>query len=352
MSGAISKDNPLMKFAQASTATTTLPQSEKIVKDNLNAIEVAGGNGRTPFVWAAGVTGAYNLAYALIKAGANPNVTYMVNKTVLSELLVKTNLTNADIYIIYLITRSNTGSPYPTFEEFMNSMKISNRVRVLPAASVSVPSASVSGPSAARVSGPSSSVSGPSARVSGPSAATTPFASTPLLSSATAPLASTPVLSAATEPLASAPLLSVTTAPLASTPVLSAAPVTQSGIPLYLLDYNGNQNLFEENSQIAVKLIPAPHERSDNAIERERDRSFENPVKNGMTVTWKTGSAKVRDNFIGNNPGDGMVHNVIYITLDKAVDTNEKVFYLQPSGGYRKKTKRRRNRKSKQTKRR
>jgi len=344
MSGAISKDNPLMNFAQTSTAATTLAQSEKIVRDNLNAIEVAGGNGRTPFAWAAGVTGAYNLAYALLKAGANPNVTYMLNKTipstVLSELIAKTNVTNADTYIMYLINRSTTGLSYPTFEDFLKSMKISNGVKVLFAPTTQEP-ARVSGPSAARVSGPSA------ARVSGASAAIVSGASAAIVSGASAARVSGASAASA--------------APVAAPVAAPAPPATPTGIPLYSLEYMNDPKFFKENgienSQIVVKRFPGPHKRSDRE-ERENlyknpDGSLINPVKNGMTVTWKNGSAKVLGSHIANNPIDGMVNKVLYITLDKGVDINEKVFYLQPSGGYRKKSrKRRRTRKSKQTKRR
>lgn len=147
----------------------------------------------------------------------------------------------------------------------------------------------------------------------------------------------------------------------------AATPSAPTGIALYLLDYNGEQNTFPnngiENSQIAVKVFKGPHIRSD---QEPRDSSFTNPVTTGMKITWGTsGSATVLPgSFVGQNAEDNMVHNVIYINLDKAVDANAPVFYLQPaSGGYRRKAsksrraksyraKSRKARKSKHTKRR
>jgi hypothetical protein len=254
-------------------------------------IEVAGNNGRTPFVWAT-LTRSYNLAYALIKAGANPNAPYSNGVsngiTIFNELSKIKNPTNDQSYIINLINISNSASgskTYPTYEEYVKTIRQRS-----------------SGPSMPfRASGPSrnSRTSGPSmpSRTSGPSMPSQ--------------VASPPAAAAAAAP---------------------APPATPTRIPLYLLEYEGDQNLFKENgienSQIVVKLFAGPHIRSDQEL---RDRSFTNPVKDGMTVTWKNGSAKVRSSYVANNGFDGMVSNVIYITLDKGVDVNEKVFYLELS---------------------
>jgi hypothetical protein len=90
--------------------------------------------------------------------------------------------------------------------------------------------------------------------------------------------------------------------------------------------------MFENNTQIAVKLIPGPHSFQTN------ETSFTNPVQVGMKVTWPSnvsGPATVKGVFVGNANPDNLVHNVMYITLDKPVDPNTKVFYLTKAEGFR-----------------
>ena len=118
----------LFNFARRSNSNTTEGDSNTIVNANLGSLESAGGNGRTPFVWAVN-NRSHNLAYVLIKAGANPNAIYNNTKTVLSELNAKSTKTNFDNYIIHLITIS-TGSSgpkeYPTFDQFNGSIQVAS----------------------------------------------------------------------------------------------------------------------------------------------------------------------------------------------------------------------------------
>jgi hypothetical protein len=157
--------------------------------------------------------------------------------------------------------------------------------------------------------------------------------------SAAMPSAATPSVATPSVAMPSAATPSVAM-PSVATPSV-ATPSVPTEIPLYLLDYDGEQNTFPnngiDNAQIAVKLFKGPHRRSD---QEPRDNSFVNPVQTGMKITWGTsGSATVLPgSFAGVNASDSMVHNIMYINLDKAVDPNAPVFYLKPaSGGFRRK---------------
>lgn len=84
------------------------------------------------------------------------------------------------------------------------------------------------------------------------------------------------------------------------------------------------------NTQIAVKTIPGPHSRENN------EKSFNNPVDVGMKITWPTNissPATITGFFLGNSNPDSIIHNVIYITLDKPVDPKSTVFYLTNAEG-------------------
>jgi len=109
------------------------------------------------------------------------------------------------------------------------------------------------------------------------------------------------------------------------------------GTPLYLLNYINitgkvNDNMFDDNKQIAVKLIPGPHTRDNN------EQSFTNPVKPGMKITWPSNTstpATVVWFFVGESNPDSIIRNVIYITLDKPVDPTATIFYLTNAEGFR-----------------
>jgi hypothetical protein len=131
---------------------------------------------------------------------------------------------------------------------------------------------------------------------------------------------------------------SIMSAPAMATPTMAAPVLTQ--IPLYLLNYTDNygeseQNIFESNKQIAVKLFPGPHVRSD---QEGRDTMFKNPVQPGMKITWPSNQstpAKVTGVFVSQNASDSIIKNIMYITLDKAVDPSATVFYLDTTQGFR-----------------
>jgi hypothetical protein len=56
-----------------------------------------------------------------------------------------------------------------------------------------------------------------------------------------------------------------------------------------------------------------------------------------MKITWesnKSPPATVIDSFVDNSTSDGLIHNVIYITLDKPVDPSVTVFYLNGAEGF------------------
>jgi hypothetical protein len=125
--------------------------------------------------------------------------------------------------------------------------------------------------------------------------------------------------------------------PAASPAVVSAPPPVET--PLYPLNYTDNygdpeQNVFENNTQIAVKLFPGPHRRSD---QERKDDVFNNPVQPGMKITWPSNQgapAKVINVFVSPNASDSMVHNIIYIKLNKVVDPSATVFYLSSVQGF------------------
>lgn len=128
----------LLRFAMRSNSGTTEDDSNRIVYDNSGFLET-GMNGWTPFVLAV-KNRSHNLAYVLIKAGANPNSMYDPNnmrentdiankKTVLSELNAKSTKTDFDNYIIRLITISTDSSGpkvYPTFDQFNGSIQVAS----------------------------------------------------------------------------------------------------------------------------------------------------------------------------------------------------------------------------------
>jgi hypothetical protein len=108
-------------------------------------------------------------------------------------------------------------------------------------------------------------------------------------------------------------------------------PSTPIGIPLHILSYGRSGKIFQNNTEIAVKLIPGPHNQQNN------EQNFVNPVNVGMKVTWPSNTstpATVKSFFIGESNPDSTIKNVIYITLDKHVDPDTTIFYLSSVAGF------------------
>jgi hypothetical protein len=85
-----------------------------------------------------------------------------------------------------------------------------------------------------------------------------------------------------------------------------------------------DHQFFLDNKAIAVKLFQGPHTQNNN------EQSIVNPVKKGMKVTWagNTTPATVMDVGVSHSNPRGLVHHVIYITLDKQVNTSISTFTL------------------------
>jgi hypothetical protein len=104
-----------------------------------------------------------------------------------------------------------------------------------------------------------------------------------------------------------------------------------TGLPLYLLEYGNAQNMFFDGKTIAVKLSKGPHSPTGNL------QSFTSPVGVGMKINWESNTstpATVKSVFVGYSNPDSMIHQVMYIDLDKPVDQSARVFYLTGPEGF------------------